>query len=61
MDHPNPSPPATPLDCPCGGGRYAECCGRFIDGGQVPASAEQLMRSRYTAYVLARGDYLRAT
>lgn len=61
MVRPNPSPPAPPLECPCGGGRYAQCCARFIDGGELPASAEQLMRSRYTAYVLARGDYLRAT
>lgn len=43
--------------CPCGAGRYAACCGRFHTG-EWPATAEQLMRSRYSAYVLERGDYL---
>jgi SEC-C motif domain protein len=33
----------------------------FIDNGTLPASAVQLMRSRYTAYVLAREDYLLRT
>ncbi len=55
--------------CPCGrmiGKRpqsYAECCGRYIeDYGKTPApDAESLMRSRYTAFVLDRADYLLAT
>lgn len=48
--------------CPCGSGRdYAACCGRFLDAGERPSTAEQLMRSRYTAYVRAREDYLLAT
>ena len=47
--------------CPCGGPAYQECCGRFIDGGQVPQTAEQLMRSRYTAYVLRNEAYLKTT
>ncbi|MGE5622105.1 MAG: SEC-C metal-binding domain-containing protein, partial [Bacillota bacterium] len=35
--------------CPCGSGRnYAACCGRFIEEGLVPRSAEELMRSRYS-------------
>jgi SEC-C motif domain protein len=46
--------------CPCGGARYASCCGRF-HGGEAAATAEQLMRSRYSAYVLGFGDYLLAT
>jgi SEC-C motif-containing protein len=46
--------------CPCGGGDYPLCCGRF-HGGETAASAEQLMRSRYSAYVLALHDYLLAT
>nr|WP_314623900.1 YchJ family metal-binding protein [uncultured Noviherbaspirillum sp.] len=46
--------------CPCGGGAYPLCCGRFHQG-DIPASAEQLMRSRYSAYVLGLHDYLRAT
>lgn len=59
------------VECPCGGASpasnvkrspdYAECCGRFIDGGAAPANAMELMRSRYTAYVLGNTAYLRAT
>src|SRR4030066_174277 len=48
--------------CPCGSGQaYAVCCGTFIDNDVLPATAEQLMRSRYSAYVLAREDYLLRT
>jgi SEC-C motif domain protein len=61
-----------PLECPCGGASperpsnpraplYADCCGRFIDAGALPATAMELMRSRYTAYVLGDTPYLRAT
>lgn len=46
--------------CPCGGASYAQCCGRFHDGA-VPETAEQLMRSRYSAYVLGLMDYVRQT
>lgn len=51
----------TPAACPCGGASYAACCGPFIDGAAIPGSAEQLMRSRYTAYTLGKEAYLRAT
>ncbi len=56
--------------CPCGrtdaGGRalpYAQCCGRYVENlADAPApDAEALMRSRYSAFVLERADYLRAT
>ncbi|HEY0845628.1 MAG TPA: YchJ family metal-binding protein [Noviherbaspirillum sp.] len=47
--------------CPCGGANYEQCCGRFIDQGEVPETAEQLMRSRYTAYTLRNEPYLKAT
>mgnify|MGYP001169667762 CR=1 FL=1 len=54
--------------CPCGqtGARgkpllLAECCGRYLDAGQDAPDALALMRSRYSAFVLARLDYLRAT
>jgi SEC-C motif-containing protein len=42
---------------------YAQCCGRFLDDfDQTPApDAESLMRSRYTAFVRERADYLLAT
>ena len=49
---------ATP--CPCGGGAYTACCGRFHDGA-VAASAEQLMRSRYSAYALGLMKYVHAS
>lgn len=47
--------------CPCGGNVYAECCGRFIDSDTLPQTAEQLMRSRYTAYTLRKETYLKQT
>ncbi len=48
-------------NCPCGTNKaLEECCGVYIDGGAAP-SAEALMRSRYTAYVLGKGDYLAHT
>jgi SEC-C motif-containing protein len=47
--------------CPCGGARYGSCCGPFHAGEQAAPTAERLMRSRYSAYVLAMGDYLFAT
>lgn len=49
------------LPCPCGVGDYAQCCGRIIDNGALPHTAEELMRSRYTAYVLRKEPYLKAT
>ncbi len=47
--------------CPCGGESYDVCCGRFISGNDIPETPEQLMRSRYSAYVLGEENYLRAT
>ena len=47
--------------CPCGQPSFAQCCGRFLSGAQVPATAELLMRSRYSAYALRDEAYLRAT
>lgn len=42
---------------------YAQCCGRYLDDfDNTPApDAESLMRSRYTAFVRERADYLLAT
>lgn len=57
-------------DCPCGrrdpAGRalpYAQCCGRYVEdlAGTPAPDAEALMRSRYSAFVLERADYLLAT
>lgn len=53
---------ALPAQCPCGSGlAYPNCCGPFIDGSELPPTAEQLMRSRYTAYTMKDKDYLIAT
>ncbi|MGA7981936.1 MAG: YchJ family protein [Chromatiaceae bacterium] len=52
--------PDTP--CPCGTGKLLSvCCGPFVEGAAQAQTAEQLMRSRYTAYVVGRADYLTAT
>lgn len=46
------------MDCPCGSGMdYEACCEVFHQGTPAP-TAEQLMRSRYTAYALCKLDYL---
>lgn len=48
--------------CPCGSGAgYVRCCGRYLTGGEVPKTAEQLMRSRYCGFVLGDEAYLKAT
>ena len=50
--------------CPCGSGvAYAHCCGVWHTGPQhlQAPSAEALMRSRYSAFVLGLHDYLLAT
>lgn len=48
--------------CHCGSKKsYSDCCVRFHSGLEKPASAEALMRSRYSAYVLGLEDYLLAT
>lgn len=50
--------------CPCGSTLpYTACCGRWHAGPQKlqAPDAEALMRSRYTAYVLGLGEYLRDT
>ncbi|MEO8810699.1 MAG: YchJ family metal-binding protein [Rhodanobacter sp.] len=47
--------------CPCGNPiGYAACCGPLHEG-VAATTAEQLMRSRYSAYVLRREDYLLAS
>lgn len=45
--------------CPCGSGRpYAACCGRLHSGAVVAATAEELMRSRYSAFAVGDEAYL---
>ena len=50
------------IHCPCSTDKnYADCCGRYLDGNEIPPTAEALMRSRYTAYTLLHEDYLLST
>jgi len=56
------------LACPCGRldprGKtcaFAACCGRYLDHDTPAPDAESLMRSRYSAFVLGRADYLAAS
>ena len=45
--------------CICGNDlSYGDCCGKFIEGKKDAQSAVELMRSRYSAYVLRNGQYL---
>jgi SEC-C motif-containing protein len=47
--------------CPCGSGRaFGTCCGA-LHGGRAAATAEELMRSRYSAFVVGDLDYLART
>ncbi|QGM80039.1 preprotein translocase subunit SecA [Otariodibacter oris] len=48
--------------CPCQSGKlYADCCEPLHLGKEKPNNAEQLMRSRYTAYTQSNIDYIVAT
>lgn len=48
--------------CPCGSAlRYEQCCKRFIEQNEFPTTPTELMRSRYTAYVLKKLDYITST
>lgn len=45
--------------CPCGSGKpFSFCCEPAIAGRKPAATAEALMRSRYTAFALGAVDYL---
>ena len=47
------------MNCHCGSGKdFKDCCGVFLDYEQKPSSAEQLMRSRYSAFVVGAIDYI---
>ncbi|MFF8605908.1 YchJ family protein [Streptomyces sp. NPDC015346] len=48
--------------CPCGlAAAYGECCGRFHAGATAAPTAELLMRSRYSAFVVRDETYLLRT
>jgi SEC-C motif domain protein len=45
--------------CPCGSGQtYEQCCQPLIKGTRQAATAEALMRSRYSAHVKVEIDYI---
>lgn len=55
--------PQSPQDkdregCPCGGLAFEDCCARYLEHGEIPPTAEALMRSRYTAFVRQNAPYL---
>lgn len=47
--------------CPCGGESYAVCCEPLHLGTQFAQTAEQLMRSRYSAFAKQQISYLKQT
>lgn len=59
-DH--PPAPAPDHRCPCLSGEvFGACCQRFLSGSVQAPTAVQLMRSRYTAFVVGDAEYLLAT
>ncbi len=50
------------MKCMCGSQKkYEQCCGAFIDEKKTPATPEELMRSRYSAYAQQKIAYLTST
>ncbi len=42
----------------CSGKKFEDCCQMFIVGAAKPATAEALMRSRYSAYATGAVEYI---
>src|ERR1041385_1602146 len=52
----------TGMSCPCGSQKTLEsCCLPYIQGKRQPATAEELLRSRYTAFTRGDIDYILST
>ena len=50
------------MDCHCcSGNTFVDCCQPFLERTKKVDTAEVLMRSRYTAYVLVYVNYIMAT
>lgn len=48
--------------CPCNSGHeFGQCCRPYITAGACPLHADVLMRSRYSAYTLAKINYIEQT
>ncbi|MEU8267345.1 YchJ family metal-binding protein [Sphaerisporangium sp. NPDC049002] len=55
-------PHREPATCPCGlPSSYQDCCGRFHRGEATASTAEQLMRSRFSAFGVGDKAYLLRT
>lgn len=47
------------MNCYCrSGSKFEDCCQPFMSGITKPATAEELMRSRYSAYATAKIEYI---
>lgn len=47
------------MNCACGTLLdFSDCCQPFLEGQALPKTAEQLMRSRYTAHVMQNIEYI---
>ena len=50
------------MNCPCCSGKsYEECCKPFHTKTKSPQTAEELMRSRFSAFAIPNGEYLMDT
>src|SRR4051812_42365207 len=48
--------------CPCGSGKtFGQCCEPVLKQERIPATAEELMRSRFTAHVVRDYQHLHRT
>jgi SEC-C motif domain protein len=48
--------------CPCGSGdNFADCCQPIINGTRESQKAEELMRARYSAFVMGAIDFIVAS
>ena len=54
--------PDNAKDCPCGRGKpFGDCCGPILAGTRIAATAEDLMRARFTAHVVHDFGFLHRT
>ena len=54
--------PAATGACPCGSGKLlALCCGPVLAGERLAATAEELMRARFTAHATGNFEFLHRT
>ena len=57
-----PTKPEPTQPCPCGsGGLFGDCCDPILTGKRLAATAEQLMRARFTAHVVHDFVFLHRT